>query len=568
MADSAPTAPTDRPPLTDELKDVLAWHGVWGGVVIGSLLGLTAGLNGLEWPSALALAVGAAPGIAGCFVHKVEWSGWRPALLGLWAVCAVVACLLDGGVAGPLAAWCLVPAAVATVFGSQALLAQGVALSIAAVAVAMLARLAGVALRAAEAPADFWLGAVSLLTIGAGLGAGLLLARRRAAQREAIRRVSESGIERLLSEQPHLVVSIDAVGVVLSAFGYAPEGIDGAALRGRALVELADAADRPKLQSALGSTLVSGVGEAVFAPVEAPDRACAVSLRKTGEGRIAGILRDATREVAQAAALEAAREEAEALNAGKSRFVANMSHELRTPLNAVIGFSDVMRSRLFGELQPKYGEYVEMIHDAGRHLLALINDVLDISKIEAERYELSREAFDAREAVSAALRLTRLQADEAGVSLRGLLPPQGLRVDADPRALKQIVLNLVSNALKFTPKGGSVTVAAHADGEDLEIVVSDTGVGIARADLERLGRPYEQAGDVDQKRRGSGLGLSLVRALSELHGGGMSIESQLGEGTSVTVRMPVMRPANGDSEPPEASRANVIAFNPAGRAGG
>ncbi len=551
------------------MRDVVRWHAAWAGCVVLSLLVLTFALNGLEWPSALAMAVGAVPGVAGCFLRRDDQEAWRPAVLGLWAICGATACLLAGGIAGPLAAWCLAPAAVGALFATSSLTAQGVALSLAAIAVAVLARLAGLTLHSPEAPADFWLAFVGLATVGFGLGAGLLLARRRAGRLLAARRLAEGGLERLLSDQPHLILALDAAGEVLSAFGYAPEGIDGAVLRGTALIELADPRDRSDLQALVGGVLLSGAGEALFAPALAPDRACAISLRKTAEGRLAGIVRDATGEVARVEALEVAREEAEALNAGKSRFVANMSHELRTPLNAVIGFSDVMRSRLFGELQPKYGEYVEMIHDAGRHLLALINDVLDISKIEAERYELSRERFDAREAVSAALRLTRLQADDVGVSLRGLLPPQPLPVDADPRALKQIVLNLVANALKFTPKGGSVTVAVQADGAELEVVVSDTGVGIAGADLERLGRPYEQAGDVDQKRRGSGLGLSLVRALAELHGGAMSIESQLAEGTSVTVRMPVMQPDTG-AEPtsPVPEGANIIAFNPAGRAGG
>ena len=566
MADSSIPPPTDRPPLTDEARDALRWHGAWAVAIVISLVVLTTALHGLDWLCAAALIIGAAPGVAGTLLSSRDLEAWRVGLLGLWAVCGAAACLLAGGLAGPLAVWCLAPAAAATVLAAPNALAQGAALSMAAIAVAALARLAGLVAHPPEAPADFWIGAIGLSTTGLGLGVGLLLSRRRALRREGSRKSADGGLERLLSDQPHLILALDTSGIVLSAYGYAPEGIDGAALRGASLVDLAGPADHSRLHALIGSTLVSGAGEAVFAPAAAAGRSCAVSLRKTGEGRLAGILRDATREVAQTVALEAARDEAEALNAGKSRFVANMSHELRTPLNAVIGFSDVMRSRLFGELQPKYGEYVEMIHDAGRHLLELINDVLDISKIEAERYELSREHFDAREAISAALRLTRLQADDVGVSLRGLLPPQPLPVNADSRAVKQMVLNLVSNALKFTPKGGSVTVAVHADGEDLELVVSDTGVGIAPADLERLGRPYEQAGDVDQKRRGSGLGLSLVRALAELHGGGMSIESQLAEGTSVTVRLPVMQP--DDQRPPAPEGANIIAFNPAGRAGG
>jgi cell cycle sensor histidine kinase DivJ len=245
--------------------------------------------------------------------------------------------------------------------------------------------------------------------------------------------------------------------------------------------------------------------------------------------------------VAARAAAEAARAEAEANARTKSRFLANMSHELRTPLNAIMGFSDIMRTRMFGDLPGKYGEYAELIHESGRHLTDLINDVLDMSKIEAERYTLDREVFDAREPVSGALRLVRLQADEAGVQLRGVLPQKPLMVDADRRALKQIVLNLVSNALKFTPAGGSVTVTMQAVAEALEIVVADTGVGIAREDLERLGRPYEQAGDAEHKAQGTGLGLSLVKAFARLHGGEMSIESELGEGAAMTVRLPVLK---------------------------
>jgi cell cycle sensor histidine kinase DivJ len=207
-----------------------------------------------------------------------------------------------------------------------------------------------------------------------------------------------------------------------------------------------------------------------------------------------------------------------------------------------MGFSDIMRQRLFGPMSDRYAEYADLIHDAGAHLLELINDVLDMSKIEAERFELARESFDAREAASAVIRLMRGQAERAGVILRGVLPPEPLEVEADRRAIKQIALNLVSNALKFTPRNGSVTLTVQALDHALEIVVSDTGVGIAPDDLLRLGRPFEQAGDAAQRAAGSGLGLSLVRAFAKLHGGEMHLESSVGEGTTVTVRMPVLAP--------------------------
>ena len=227
-----------------------------------------------------------------------------------------------------------------------------------------------------------------------------------------------------------------------------------------------------------------------------------------------------------------------------------MSHELRTPLNAIMGFSDIMRARMFGELIPKYGEYAELIHESGRHLMDLISDVLDMSKIEAERFSLSQEVFDAREAVNAALRLMRVQAEEVGVNLRGVMPALPIIVHADRRALKQIVLNLASNALKFTPRGGHVTVTTHAAAGVLEIAVSDTGIGIAPDDLSRLGRPFEQVGDVVRQAGGTGLGLSLVKAFAKLHGGDMSIESELGAGTSVMVRMPVLAPLPPETPPP------------------
>ncbi|MBE7218441.1 MAG: HAMP domain-containing histidine kinase, partial [Caulobacteraceae bacterium] len=248
------------------------------------------------------------------------------------------------------------------------------------------------------------------------------------------------------------------------------------------------------------------------------------------------LLRAAERERdAALAERDAARDTA----AARTRFLAQMSHELRTPLNAIIGFSDIMRSRLFGPLPERYGEYAGLIHESGEHLLSMINDVLDLAKTEAGRYELRRSVFDARDALNAALRLVRVQADEAGIDLRASPAPAPIMVDADERALKQMALNLLANALKFTPRGGHVTAAvAPVDGE-LQLQVADTGQGIPPADLERLGRPFEQA-ESARGRGGTGLGLSLVRSFAELHGGAMRIESRLGAGTAVTVRMPVL----------------------------
>jgi cell cycle sensor histidine kinase DivJ len=387
------------------------------------------------------------------------------------------------------------------------------------------------------------------------------MGERRRVRREARRDDEVERLRAVLDEQPWLVLSLFPHGRVRALHGRAPEGVSIEAVSAGGLAAAAQGGpDRVAIAEALRAAASEGWAEVGFAPAGAMDRWASVAIRRVEENLLLAVMRDATADRARETALDQARQDAEALAAGKSRFLANMSHELRTPLNAIMGFSDIMRARMFGPLPEKYGEYGEMIHESGQHLLDLINDVLDMSKIEAERFQLSIERFDAREAVSASLRLMRLQADGAGVKLRGVLPAEALEVDADRRAIKQIVLNLVSNALKFTPKGGSVTVTAQGFDGDFELVVADTGVGISREDLERLGRPYEQAGDNVHRQMGTGLGLSLVRSFAELHGGEMLIESTLGEGATVTVRLPVVASRARDS----AAHAgdNVIAFNP------
>lgn len=233
-----------------------------------------------------------------------------------------------------------------------------------------------------------------------------------------------------------------------------------------------------------------------------------------------------------------ARETAESANRTKSRFLATMSHELRTPLNAIIGFSDMIRSELFGALPPRYREYSELIHESGTLLLDLINDILDMSKIEAGRFELLLEDFEVSDVVSSCARLMRSKAEQSGLSITTKVQP-GTLVMADRRAVKQILLNLISNAVKFTPSGGEITLAATAHGDQVALSVTDTGVGIPPSDLPRLGRPFEQATqDPTLAKAGTGLGLALVRSMAQLHGGDLTIESQEGRGTTVTVHLP------------------------------
>ena len=515
------------------------WHVGWlaaAGVGARLLLFPDSGATRLD---VAALAVGAIPAAYGLVAMRARHDIDRALAVAVWSIGGAAACLLTGGVAGPLAAWCLAPIAAAAMVGGINLMAFGSAATVVAVGVCALAAPL-LKLEPTQGPAAYWLGLLAAATTATGLGVGLVSMQRLAREAERLRDASEARLRGLLADQPNLLLWIDGGRQVSAVYGRPPPGIALDALVDRAFAQAAAPADRTAVEDALRRAAAEGQAEVAFAPAGEPQAMVVASLRQIGPQRLVVALRDGAPERARNAEIIAAREEAEAQNAGKSRFLANMSHELRTPLNAIMGFSDIMRTRLFGPLPEKYGEYADMIHESGSHLLELINDVLDMSKIEAERFELALETFDARDAVSAVLRLMRGQADRAGVSLRGVLPREALEVNADRRALKQIALNLISNALKFTPKGGSVTVTLQAADGAMELVVADTGVGISPEDLPRVGRPYEQAGDVGSRPLGTGLGLSLVRAFAQLHGGDMAIESTLGEGTSVTVRLPVL----------------------------
>lgn len=235
-----------------------------------------------------------------------------------------------------------------------------------------------------------------------------------------------------------------------------------------------------------------------------------------------------------------ARDSAIQANRMKSMFLATMSHELRTPLNAIIGFSELMQAELHGRhADPRYREYSGLIQDAGRHLLSLINDVLDMSKIEAGKFELNREHFDARMIVRECLTLMGERARQGSIALGEQLPPAPLFVEADLRAIKQILLNLLSNAVKFTPEGGRITVGAETQGPSLVLKVKDTGIGVPPDQLSRLGNPFVQVrSSAGAAHEGTGLGLALVRALTEMHGGSFKIESVVGKGTTVTITLP------------------------------
>ena len=252
-------------------------------------------------------------------------------------------------------------------------------------------------------------------------------------------------------------------------------------------------------------------------------------------------LREATQSAIEARnEANLARLEADRANLTKSQFLANMSHELRTPLNAILGFSEIIRDGgVAAKGTGKIPEYAEHIHSAGSHLLDLVNDILDTSKIEAGKYELDLERLDLLGAVREAMALVEPRASERGVALSIEEPNSAILVLADRRAVKQISLNLISNAVKFTPSGGSVAVAVREVENGVVIVVKDTGIGIPASELPRLGRPFERVrNQAVHAQPGTGLGLALVRALATLHGGTLKIESVESQGTTVSVCFP------------------------------
>jgi cell cycle sensor histidine kinase DivJ len=287
-----------------------------------------------------------------------------------------------------------------------------------------------------------------------------------------------------------------------------------------------------------------------------------VEMRAQGiDGEVVAVTRDVSAARAEMTQLAARREEANEALRTRTRFIASITHELRTPLNAIIGFSDVMRNEIFGPVgHAKYREYAEHIRASGMHLVDLVSDLLDMSKIEAGKFTIQREACELKPLAEECQAMVKGAAAEAGIELV-LDVPVGLTLQADRRALKQSLTNLLSNAVKFTPMEGRVTLAARDEAGEVVISVADTGVGIPEKDLARIGRPFEQVeGAMQRLHKGTGLGLSLVKSLTELHGGTMAIASALGDGTTVTLRLPMVDAApagDGTLIYPERFRARA-----------
>jgi cell cycle sensor histidine kinase DivJ len=304
---------------------------------------------------------------------------------------------------------------------------------------------------------------------------------------------------------------------------------------------LVKAFDTAKNKSEMTSTTI----EAPLGFNNGPDEPTTLSLDfvPRDDGSVFAFIADNSEKSARLEELEVLQEMAEKEASEKTLFFAGVSHELRTPLNAIIGFSDMMRSRLFGPLPGKYAEYADLIHDSGQHMLDLIGDVLDISKVGAGKYELNYSEFDIADVIRSSIKMVRPSADAADLVLDVEIDPNAdMIIEADRRAVRQILLNLLSNAIKFTPKGGRVVVSAKPVDNTLNISVEDNGAGMTEEELSIIGTPYTQASTAGLvKTRGTGLGLSLVKTFVELHHGRLALTSHPGSGTTANIYLPMNR---------------------------
>jgi cell cycle sensor histidine kinase DivJ len=364
-------------------------------------------------------------------------------------------------------------------------------------------------------------------------------------------------------------------------------GADVGELQGRGLFERVHVADRPAYLTALSDASRGGACSAEFrvrkieqnmtgtlytAPasfvwVEMRCRPLESAAGEVQSGHVIAITREISDRRAHEGSLEQARVEADRANAAKGKFLASMSHELRTPLNAIIGFSELLANEELARLDDKRRqEYAGLIHDSGLHLLAVVNGILDMSRIESGNFSIVAEPFSIPPVIDSCMQLFALKAESASVRLTADFRRDLPELMADKRACKQILINLLSNAIKFTPDGGEVRVSVHEEDAALRIEVADTGVGISSEDLPYLGNSFFQArSSYDRPYEGTGLGLSVVKGLVGLHGGSFDVESELGKGTCVTIRLPrdrgdavAARPSETRSPPAHRERRAAI----------
>ena len=371
-------------------------------------------------------------------------------------------------------------------------------------------------------------------------------------------RDNEARDRMLLAAIDDLVTWHDANGRVIEASASAMTlvGTEALRLRGHGLLERVHVADRPAFLQAISDVAALGKPATVQLRLNVDPtarrqdgarlihvemRAHRIAEGPSGPVGVVAVTRDVTEHRRHAEELESARAEAERADEVKTRFLANVTHELRTPLNAIIGFSEVLAGEGAMVLAPERArEYAGIIGASGQHLLGVVNTLLDMSRIQSGNFDYAPEPVDAAALVRSCCDLIKLKADEADIVLVPRVEAGAVEITADPRACRQVLINLISNAVRFTPAGGRVEVALRRTATGLDIVVSDTGIGIREADLSRLGTPFFQAGTGGYQRthEGTGLGLSVVQGLVGLHGGTIVIESAPDAGTVVTVGLP------------------------------
>jgi cell cycle sensor histidine kinase DivJ len=472
--------------------------------------------------------------------------------IGLASFAALIGYLvaLTGGMTSPLIVWfALVPAEAALAGGRSAVWRAGGAAAVALLTVALIDAVGALPPSRLFVPVwEFYAGSVLAAVMQSALVAIATQDRQRAADKAA---AEGAAMYRFLADNAMDLITRHGTDGRIRFASPASQAMLGrapATLLGLAPSALVHSEDLKIMQAAFVEA--SYFGRAATAEVRLKradggylwtEMRCRPAAPVKGEtADIVAVTRDISERKAQEIALIEARDAAEGANKAKSSFLANMSHELRTPLNAIIGFSEVMTHEMFGPVgSPRYLEYAKLINESGGHLLELINGILDMSKIEAGKFDLSEEMFDLAETADQAARFVKLQADRKGVVLKLGIAADAKTIFADRRAIKQIIVNLLTNGTKFTPRGGEVRISASRTPGGIQIAVTDTGIGIGPEDVKRLGQPFEQVdGAHTRTQEGTGLGLALVKAFAAMHGGEAKIQSTLGEGTTVSVTLP------------------------------
>ena len=503
------------------------------------------------------------------------------------AIIVSVIAIKTGGIDSPVAIWLLTVPAEAVLSASRRAIFIAVTLVFACAAVLVAMTLGGglpPSMLPAQSVATFHSVSVTALIAYCLL---LALCGELITHKSCLARHAEEDRYRLLAMNMSDVISRhrrDGAVEFISPAAEVMFGVPSSNLTGHGLFDRVHVADRPAFLTAIadaargevrsvefrircdgaGGTVDAGQSNFIWIEMRCKPLQQSAGAPTPVHAEVVAVLRDVTERKRHEEALGIARAEAEKADAAKSRFLATMSHELRTPLNAIIGFSEmIMQERELALDAARRAEYAKLIHDSGKHLLSVVNGILDMSKMESGNFEIAAERFEAREAILSCCDLMALKAREGGIDVIVRAADELSTMVGDQRALKQIVLNLLSNAIKFTDRGGKVTVSARTEDFSLVVAVADTGVGIGSADLKRIGDPFFQAGKTYQRRHeGTGLGLSIVKALVALHKGEMTVDSKLDEGTTVSIVLPLdleaLRPRGATVmtlSPPRAERA-------------